>query len=141
MSSLRLSFLNSPPDEFLNDKLEFSLSFIDYSCDDSEHEESLEYIGNPMRMVIDDEIGMSKPLMPLNFTNYRSFETALDIPPQVFYSDAGTITKAGLVNKRNGKANRFHKRYIVLRAFRLFWYNKETAKKARGTLVLPTQAI
>jgi hypothetical protein len=53
-----------------------------------------------------------------------------------FTTTHGEITKYGYLVKRRALTLKFHRRWVVLRGFKLYWYRKATSSTAKGMIYL-----
>jgi hypothetical protein len=85
----------------------------------------------------------STPITNKDFKSSGSKSLIYSIPQEISNSEA---VKFGYMLKRRRESNKFHKRWVVLRDFKMFWYIKHTSSMPKGvvslgkTLVYGTEA-
>jgi len=82
-------------------------------------------------------------LEPLGLRLYRPVcpPTSKEVPATDASLQYGSILKYAFLRKRKGEQRKFHKRFIVLRGFRLYWYRNCSGNWAKGVLTVPTDPI
>jgi hypothetical protein len=91
----------------------------------------------------DDAVWQRAALEPLGLRLYRAVcpPSSKEVPATDASPQYGSILKYAFLRKRKGEQRKFHKRFIVLRGFRLYWYRNGSGNWAKGVLTVPTDPI
>jgi hypothetical protein len=74
----------------------------------------------------------------LDFKQKASIKVRTD---ETRYDDFGMINFYGVVSKRRAESSKFHERYMVLRGFDLYWYQKVDSIGQKGISPIPSKPI
>mmetsp|Transcript_16819 Transcript_16819/g.30056 ORF Transcript_16819/g.30056 Transcript_16819/m.30056 type:complete len:654 (+) Transcript_16819:1-1962(+) len=71
----------------------------------------------------------------------KGSSSSLQVPADDFTNAHGEISKYGYLWKRRALTVKFHKRWVVVRGFKLFWYRKQNSSVAKGMIYLPPTPV
>ena len=91
----------------------------------------------------DEAVWEKAAIEPLGLRLYRPVcpPTSKEVPATDASPQYGPILKYAFLRKRKGEQRKFHKRFIVLRGFRLYWYRNGSGTWAKGVFTVPTEPI
>ena len=91
----------------------------------------------------DETVWLRAALEPLGLRLYRPVcpPNSKEVPATDASPQYGSILKYAFLRKRKGEQRKFHKRFLVLRGFRLYWYRNGSGNWAKGVLTVPTDPI